>query len=165
MSSQTTKELAKQNRAAKISKSEKITNDFLLQFAYSIILFMVVTYIYNASVRLSFGWEMSEPVMRAGMVLCAVSALAGIAFAVLAKLKGRNGFKITSIYCFVTAAAMGWCCVLEKILYRFPAIWSHINRIRMILMMFGFIALSVVVELAVYFIRIYRLKHAGKKRK
>ena len=61
MSSQTTKELAKQNRAAKISKSEKITNDFLLQFAYSIILFMVVTYIYNASVRLSFGWEMSSP--------------------------------------------------------------------------------------------------------
>ncbi|MCK9478938.1 MAG: hypothetical protein M0R40_05485 [Firmicutes bacterium] len=157
------------NRKYKVTQSEKIANDFLLQFAYAIASSILLLYIYNASL-FRYGGALGSAMPKILWALFGVSAAVGALYIALWKKQSRNGYKVAAIYFFVTAAGFFWCVALQPIFYyltRFmPFIKYLANTKRLIEMLFILIGLSLIVEIAVYLYRMKNLKNKKiKKRK
>jgi hypothetical protein len=159
----------------RISKSEKIANDFLLQFAYAIAASILLLYIYNASL-FKYGGNLGSAMPKILWVLFGLAAAGGIVFIVLWRLKKVNGYKIAAIYSFSTAAGFFWCVALQPFFYFLkrlnPFLENSIitswivsaleylaNTKRLMEMLFILIGVSLVVEIIVY---LYRMKNIKK---
>ncbi len=145
----------------RISKAEKIANDFLLQFAYAIAASIVLLFIYNGSL-FKYGGGIGSAMPKILWTFFGLFSVAGVTFIWLWKRKKRNGFKITAIYFFVTAGGFFWCVGLQQIAYflsQYISFFSYFaNTKRLMEMLFGLIGISVVAEIFIYFYRLKNLK-------
>jgi len=149
------------NKAQRVAKTEKIVNDFLLQLTYAILSSILLLFLYNGRLfRYGNGVGAAMPTIL--WTLFGISLIIGIIYICLWKTNKRNGYKIFSIYMFVTSAGFFWCIGIEKIAYYLSKIipfFSYFaNAKRLMEMLFIIIALSLPVEIVVYFIRIKKLK-------
>ena len=159
-------------KTQRVGKREKISNDFLLQFAYNIAASILLMYIYNSRLyRYGSGIGMAMPVLLwSGFGLFAAAAAA---YAVLWRLKGRNGYKVAAIYLGATALGFFWCIGVQVIAawlaYRvglFPPFFGFFaNAAKQIQMLFYAVALAVAVEIGFYIYRMRQLSKAVKKKR
>ena len=144
------------NKKTKLDKSEKISNDFLLQFAYSIASSIVLLFVYNASL-FRYGGGIGSAMPKVLWVLFGIFVLLGSYYICMWRKTDRNGFKITAIYMFVTAVGFFWCVGLQQIPYylkRFiPSLSYFANTERLMRILFILLGLSVIVEIVVYLLR------------
>lgn len=152
------------NKKHKISMTEKIANDFLLQFAYGIASSIVLIFIYNASL-FRYGGAIGSAMPKVLWTLFGISLAGGVAYVGAWRKTKRNGFKIAAIYLFVTAAGFFWCVGLQKIAFYLksfiPSLGYFANTKRLMEMLFIVIGLSIVVEIVVYWYRLRALR--GKR--
>lgn len=149
------------DKRVRISRGEKIANDFLLQFAYGIASSIILLFIYNASL-FKYGGEIGSAMPKMLWVLFALFAIAGVVFTVLWKRDDRHGFKIAAIYFYVTAGGFFWCVGLQQIAYflkqYIPFIGYFANTKRLMEILFIIIGLSIIAEIGAYFYRMRNLK-------
>ncbi|OQB13854.1 MAG: hypothetical protein BWY15_01482 [Firmicutes bacterium ADurb.Bin193] len=147
------------DKKTRISKKEKIANDFLLQFAYAIAASIVLLFLYNARL-FKYGDKIGAAMGTVMWVLFGVFFVgAAVAFA-LWKKNGRNTYKIAGIYLLATSAGFFWCEGVQKIaqfLRRFIPFLSYFNNTKRLMeMLFYIIGLSIVAGIGAYFYRINR---------
>lgn len=147
----------KVKKAEKIAMEEKIVNDFLLQFAYSIFSAMLLMYIYNGRM-FKYGADICLAMPKVIWVLFGIFAVLGIVFLVLNKTKNNNGYKIASIYSFISAAGMFWCIGFETIFDLLHLSVPFYSAQRAMISLFIIIGIATVVEFVMYFVRSAKLK-------
>lgn len=156
------------DKKVRVSKGEKIANDFLLQFAYGIASSIILLFIYNGSL-FKYGGGIGSAMPKVLWSLFALCAVAGAVFMLLYKKKNINGYKIAAIYLFVSACGFFWCVGLQQIAYYIkqfiPFAGFFANTKRLMEMLFIIIGLSVIAEIGVYFYRIKKLKTKRVKNK
>ncbi len=147
----------KKEKALKTVTKEKIVNDFLLQFTYSIFAAMLLMYIYNGRMfKYGNGIGLAMPAII--WTLFGIFAVLGIIFVYKYKTNEKNGFKTAAIYMFISAAGMFWCIGFETIMDLFNITIPFYNARKMMLVLFIAIAASAVVEFVMYFVRSAKVK-------
>ena len=140
-------------------KNEKVINDFLLQFAYTLMIGVISIFMYNAS-NFMYGdaaYKASNKLMWTAFTITLVLC---IAFAVLYILKKQSKHKTLSIYSFVTAVVAFWYVGVQEIVYRLkiPFVSSFFTGTpKIILCIFPMLGIAIIAEFAVYFIRYYKI--------
>lgn len=147
----------RKDKAIKSITKEKIVNDFLLQFTYSIFAAMLLMYIYNGRM-FKYGNGVGAAMPAIIWTLFAIFAVLGIYFVYKYKTKRKSGFKTAAIYMFVSAAGMFWCIGFETVMNIFNIRIPFYNARRAMLLLFCVIGLSAVIELIVYFVRSAKIK-------
>jgi magnesium-transporting ATPase (P-type) len=140
-------------------KNEKVINDFLLQFAYTLMIGVISIFMYNAAnFRYGSGaYDFSNKLM---WIVFAISLILCILFAALYKIKSNGKYKITSIYALVTALVAFWYVGVQEVVYRLNIAFLSkffTGAPKIILCIFPALGLALVVEFAVYFIRYYSI--------
>ncbi len=148
---------SKENKAKKAAIQEKIVNDFLLQFTFSIVSAMLLLYIYNGRL-FKYGSSVGNSMPAFIWTLFAVFAVLGIIFTYFYKNKGKGSFKVAAIYMFVLCAGMFWCIGFETLFNLFNIVIPFFNVKRAMEALFILIGISVVVEFVIYFIRNAKVK-------
>lgn len=148
---------SKDLKAKKIALKDKIVNDFLLQFTYSILGAMLLMYIYNGRL-FKYGSSVGNAMPALIWTLFGIFAVLGIIFVYLYKNKNNNTYKVISIYMFVSCAGMFWCIGFETLFNLFNIVVPFYNAKRAMEVLFIILGVSVVVEFIVYFIRNAKLK-------
>ncbi len=148
---------SKEIKAKKAAMQEKIVNDFLLQFTFSILSAMLLMYIYNGRL-FKYGSSVGNSMPAFIWILFGVFAVLGIIFTYLYKNKGKNGFKVAAIYMFILCAGMFWCIGFETLFNLFNIVVPFFNAKRAMEALFILIGVSVVVEFVIYFIRSAKVK-------
>jgi len=145
----------------RISKSEKIANDFLLQLTYAILSSIALLFIYNGRL-FKYGNDIGASMPAFLWAMFIISAIIGIGLLYLWKTKAKNIYKVSAIYAFVTSGGFFWCIGLEKIAYYLgkyiPFLKYFANSKRLLDILFIVIGLSVPVGIANYFYRIKMIK-------
>lgn len=144
-------------KAQNALKEEKIVNDFLLQFAYSIFATMLLMYIYNGRM-FKYGADICVAMPAVIWILFGVFAVLGIVFMFLHKAKDKGGFKTAAIYMFITAGGMFWCIGFETLFDLLKISVPFYNAQRAMLSLFVIIAVATVIEFIMYFVRSAKLK-------
>ena len=144
----------------KKQKHEKIVNDLLLQFAYTLTAFVLTIVMFNAIAQFRYGHSGYLAARGFMWVLFGVSIALGILFVSLYNTKkSKLGFKTTAIYSFVTAAFAFWFVGAEQIpfyLQKFiPFMGIFTGTYKVVFAMFPILSFAVIVEFVVYFIRYY----------
>ncbi len=147
----------KVKKAELIAKEEKIVNDFLLQFAYSIFSAMLLMYIYNGRM-FKYGADICLAMPAIIWTLFGIFAVLGIVFTVLHKLKDKGSYKIAAIYMFISAAGMFWCIGFETLFDLLHISIPLYSAQRAMLSLFIIIGIATVVEFVMYFVRYAKLK-------
>lgn len=149
------------DRAFVTEKREKITNDLLLQFAYTLTICVLSIYVYNATALVQYGNSMLYGTRGVLWVLFFVFLVLGIFFTCLYKTKNKDVFKNCFVYSFVTAFFMFWYVGLEKIpfyMQKYIPFLSHFSgRTKVLIMIFPVLGILAVLEFVIYFVRYYRL--------
>ncbi len=148
-------------------ENEKIINDFLLQFAYTLTIGVISIFVYNALGVFGYGLDVYNGTKTFIWILFALSLAAGISLSVLYKINSKNKLKISAVYSFITAAVTFWYVGLEKIPYALKDVIPFMAKFsgsqRVIFAIFPLLGIALIAEFAVYFVRYYSLN--GKKRK
>lgn len=166
-SSKPKKSIDKSERIDIAKKNEKIINDLLLQFAYTLTICVLTIFVFNATAEFKYGLSAYDAVRGFMWVLFAAAIITGIIFAVMYKNKNRAGYKTMSIYSFVTAVVAFWYVGVEKIPYYLqnyiPFFSNFTGTYKVVFAMFPLLGIAVIVEFAVYFVRYYTLNSKKKK--
>lgn len=147
----------KVKKAEKITIEEKIVNDFLLQFAYSIFAAMLLMYIYNGRM-FKYGADICLAMPKVIWVLFGIFLVLGIVFMWLHKTKDVSGYKVASIYSFISAAGMFWCIGFETFFDLLHISVPFYSAQRAMLSLFVIIGIATVIEFVMYFVRSAKLK-------
>lgn len=165
-SKQTKHEILK-DKAFIAKQNEKIINDFLVQFAYTLAIGVLSIFVYNAIGAFNYGLGAYNFTRVFIWIIFAISLAFGILFVSLAKIKKRVNYKISAIYSFVTAAVAFWYVGVEKIVYYtksfIPLLEKFSGSQRIVFAIFPMLAVAVAVEFAVYFVRYYSLNSKKKR--
>lgn len=155
-------QITKADRSKSAAKNEKIINDLLLQFAYTLSIAVLTIFVFNARGKYLYGHGAYVATRTAMWILFGLALVLGIVWAVLYKNKNRTGFKTASVYSFITAFVAFWYVGLEKILFGLKISW-YTGTYQILKLLFPLIAVAAIAEFAVYFVRYYTLN--GKKKK
>lgn len=155
------------DKAIMARENEKIINDFLLQFAYTLTIGVISIFVYNALGVFGYGLDVYNSTKALIWVMFGVSLVAGISLAVLYKINGKNKMKISAIYSFITAVVMFWYVGVEKIPYALkefiPFMEKFAGSQKVIFAAFPLLGIALVAEFVVYFVRYYSLN--GRKKR
>ena len=156
----------KAERLTMAAKNEKIINDLLLQFAYTLTLFVLTIFVFNATAAYKYGQGAYTTTRSLMWVLFGVGLALGILFVFLYKNKGKASYKTTSVYSFITAAVAFWYVGVEKIPYYLqniiPFFSKFVGTYKAVFAMFPLLGIALVAEFAVYFVRYYSLNSKKK---
>lgn len=144
-------------KAKKAAIQEKIVNDFLLQFSFSIFSAMLLMYIYNGRL-FKYGSAIGNFMPALIWTLFVVFAVLGIFFTYLYKNKSKNSFKVASIYMFILCAGLFWCIGFETLFNITNIVVPFYNAKRSMEVLFILIGISIVAEFVIYFIRNAKVK-------
>lgn len=147
----------KKDKALKNLTKEKIVNDFLLQFTYSIFAAMLMLYIYNGRM-FKYGAGIGTAMPAIIWTLFGIFAVLGIYFIYMYKTKQRSGFKTAAVYMFISAAGMFWCIGVETFMNISRISLPFYNARRAMLVLFMVIGIATVVEFIAYFVRYAKIK-------
>lgn len=150
------------NNMTKKQCSEKIVNDLLLQFAYTLTAFVLTIIMFNAIAQFRYGHSGYLAARGFMWALFGVSLALGIFFVCLYNnKKSKIGYKTTAIYSFITAAFAFWFVGAEQIPFYLQKIIPFMGKFtgtyKVVFAMFPILAVAVIVEFAVYFYRYYTL--------
>ena len=161
------KQFDRSERAVIAKQNEKIINDFLLQFAYTLTMCVITIFAFNALASYRYGAGAYTATRFASWTLFVVCLAVGIILTVLYKLKKKDVTKTAAIYSYVTALIMFWYVGVEKIPYYLqnvmPFMSNFTGTYKTILSLFPLLGIALVAEFVVYFIRYYSLN--GKKKR
>lgn len=161
------KQFNRPERAAIAKQNEKIINDFLLQFAYTLTVCVITIFAFNSLGAFKYGLGAYNAAKFMSWTFFVICLAAGIISTVMYKLKGKDILKTFSIYSYVTAFVMLWYVGVEKIPYYLqniiPFMSKFIGTYKVILAMFPLLGIALVAEFVVYFVRYYSLN--GKKKR
>lgn len=145
----------------RVSKSEKIANNFLLQLTYAILSSIVLLFVYNGRV-FKYGNDIGLAMPAFLWTMFILMAIIGAVLLYLWKTKQKNTYKISAIYSFITSAGFFWCIGLEKIAYYLgnfiPFFKYFANAERSIKYLFIIIGLSIPIGIANYFFQVRKIK-------
>ncbi len=153
------------NKAVIAKQNERIINDFLLQFAYTLSIGVLTIFIYNGMGIYAYGAETYGIMKTIVNILAGVSFALGIFSTVWYKLKNKTGYKVLGIYSFITTA-ISLIYISDKIvgLLKIDIIDNLYPSIeRAIFAVFPLLGIALVAEFAVYFIRYYNVNSKKKK--
>lgn len=154
-------------RVVVAKKNEKIINDFLLQFAYTLTICVITIFVFNAMGAYKYGHGAYTATRFISWTLFVICLALGIISTVMYKLKGKGINKTAAIYSYVTAFVMFWYVGIEKIPYYLqnviPFMSNFTGTYKVILAMFPLLGIALVAEFVIYFIRYYSLN--GKKKR
>ena len=157
----------KPERAVVAKQNEKIINDFLLQFAYTLTMCVITIFAFNALGSVNYGYGTYTTIKFVSWTLFVVCLAVGIILTVMYKLKNKDVTKTAAIYSYVTAFVMFWYVGVEKIPYYLQNIIPFMSKFtgtyNIILAMFPLLGIALIAEFVVYFVRYYSLN--GKKKK
>lgn len=153
------------DKAAAARQNEKIINDFLLQFAYTLTIGVISIFMYNAA-NYMYGYGAYNFSSKLMWSVFAITAVLCIVFAVLYKLKEQNKYKTMSVYSFVTAVIAFWYVGVQEVVYRLKI--SFLSNFftgapKIILCIFPLLGIALVAEFVVYFVRYYKINRKKKK--
>lgn len=147
-------------------KNEKIINDLLLQFAYTLTICVFTIFIYNATVNISYGTGMYYATRGFSWAMVAISLIVGVLCLVLYRKDQKSIQKTVAIYSFVTALVMFWYVGVEKIPYYLqnvmPFFSNFVGTYKAVTALFPLLGIAVIAEFVVYFVRYYSVN--GKKK-
>ena len=109
------KQFDRSERAVIAKQNEKIINDFLLQFAYTLTMCVITIFAYNAIAAVNYGSDTARTMRFISWALFVVCLAVGIILTVVYKLKKKDVTKTAAIYSYVTALIMFWYVGVEKI--------------------------------------------------
>ncbi len=146
-------------KATLAKRNEKVVNDFLLQFAYTLLIGVVSIFMYNAANFMygDNGYRASHKLMWG---VFAITLVLCIIFAVVYKLNKQNKHKIMSIYSLVTAVVAFWYVGVQEIVYRIkiPFLSNFFTGApKIVLCIFPILGVALVIEFVVYFVRYYKV--------
>lgn len=148
-------------------QNEKIINDFLVQFAYTLTIGVISIFVYNAIGAFNYGLAAYNFTKTFVWIAFAFALALGIIFTVMAIIKKKKSLKISAVYSFVTAAIAFWYVGVEKVVYYTKSFIPFLEKFsgsqRIVFAVFPMLAVAVAVEFIVYFVRYYSVN--GKKRK
>ncbi len=146
-------------KATLAKRNEKVINDFLLQFAYTLTIGVISIFMYNAS-NFMYGDAAYRASNKFMWGLFALTLVLCIAFLVLYILKKQNKHKTLAIYSFATAAVAFWYVGVQEIVYglKVPFVSKFFTGApKIILCIFPLLGIALAVEFIVYFIRYYKI--------
>ena len=109
-------------KAVIAQKNEKVINDFLLQFAYTLLIGVITIFAYNGIANISYGVETYESMVSFMKLAAIVMFVIGIISLVWGIIKKKHGFKILSIYSFITT-----------VVFDFPSyVWYFVFFVRLV---------------------------------
>jgi len=148
-------------RNERVSKSEKIANDFLLQLTYAILSSIALLFIYNGRV-FKYGNDIGLAMPAFLWTMFVLTGLLGIFLLYLWKTKAKNIYKVTAIYAFVTSGGFFWCVGVQEIANYLgnliPLFKYFANSERLIRLLFIIIILSIPAGIANYYFQIKKIK-------
>lgn len=140
-------------------RNEKVINDFLLQFAYTLLIGVVSIFAYNGIANISYGYETHIAMIDFMKAIAIITFVIGIVSLIWSIIKKKNGFKILSIYSFITTVFALWCIsdkIVDKLNIGFITnLYPSITK--MLLLIFPLLGIALIAEFAVYFIRYYKI--------
>ncbi|GEM_PF-2389757 len=149
----------KTNKNVSYTYVEKITNDLLIQFAYTLVVAVLTIFVFNATGVFKYGIDTYNFVRGACWVLFALFAVGGVVALIFYKSKDIHKLKTLSIYSFITALVMFWYVGVEKIPYYLKGIIPVLNKVsgtyKVIFCMFPLLGVAIIAEFVAYFIRYY----------
>ena len=155
------------DKAVIAKQNDKIIGDFLLQFAYTLLVGVVSIFVYNSLGLVNYGlgtYNVTKTIMWA---LFVISIISGIVLTILTIIKKNNAYKIPAIYSFVTAFVTFWYVGVEKVVFYGKSVLPFLNGFsgsqKILFTAFPLLAVALVAEFTVYFVRYYSLN--GKKKK
>lgn len=158
-----------QDKAAVAKQNEKIINDLLLQFAYTLTVGVISIFVYNAIGMVKYGVGAYSASVIFMWVLFAISLVGGIASTVLSIIKSKKNIKTLSIYLYITAFVSFWCVGFQKVVVALKGVFPFLDIFtgpdKIILVLFPMLAVALVVEFVVYFVRYYSLNSKKKNNK
>ncbi len=148
-------------------QNEKIINDFLVQFAYTLSIGVLSIFVYNAIGAFNYGLGAYNFTRVFVWVAFALALILGIVFTTVATIKKKRNFKISAVYAFITAAVAFWYVGVEKVVFYSKSFIPFLERFsgsqRIVFAVFPMLAVAIVVEFIVYFVRYYSLNSKKKK--
>lgn len=161
------KHFDKPERAVIAKQNEKIINDFLLQFAYTLTMCVVTIFVFNALGAFKYGLGAYTTTKFIVWTLFVVCLALGIFSTVMYKLRNKDIQKTSAIYYYITSFVMFWYVGVEKIPYYLQNVLPFMSKFtgtyKVILALFPLLGIALVAEFVVYFIRYYSLN--GKRKK
>ena len=148
-------------KAVIAQKNEKVINDFLLQFAYTLLIGVITIFAYNGIANLSYGIETYESMNSFMKYAAIVMFVIGIISLIWGIIKKKHGFKILSIYSFITTVVFMWYIsdrIVDFINIQFLTdLYRSFGSLKIILSLFPLLGIAIVAEFVVYFIRYYKI--------
>ena len=148
-------------KAVIAQKNEKVINDFLLQFAYTLLIGVITIFAYNGIANISYGVETYESMVSFMKLAAIVMFVIGIISLVWGIIKKKHGFKILSIYSFITTVVFMWYIsdkIVDFINVQFLSdLYRSFGSLKIILSLFPLLGIAIVAEFVVYFIRYYKI--------
>lgn len=161
------KQFNRPERAAIAKQNEKIINDFLLQFAYTLTICVITIFAFNALGAFKYGLSAYTATKFVAWALFVICLALGIFSTIMYKISNKDILKTTSIYCYVSSLVMFWYVGVEKIPYYLQNVLPFMSKFtgtyKVILALFPLLGIALVAEFVVYFIRYYSLN--GKRKK
>ena len=155
------------DKAVVAKQNEKIINDFLLQFAYTLTIGVISIFVYNATGVFQYGMGAYNFTRTFMWVLFAAALVAGITFTVLNIIKGKKPLGLPAVYSFVTSAVAFWFVGVEKVVYYSKAVIPFLEKFasaqKITFAIFPLLGIAIVAEFIVYFARYYSLNSKKKK--
>ena len=149
-------------KAVIAQKNEKVINDFLLQFAYTLLIGVITIFAFNGIANYSYGPETYGSMVNFMKIAAIVTFIIGIVSLICGIIKKKHGFKILSIYSFITTVVFMWYIsdkIVDMINISFITnLYKSIGGIyNFMLLLFPVLGLAVVAEFIVYFVRYYKV--------
>jgi len=153
----------KQEKAILAKKNEKVINDFLLQFAYTLLIGVITIFAFNGIANYSYGPETYMSMIKFMKTAAIVTFVIGIASLIWGIIKKKHGFKILAIYSFITTVVFMWYVshdIVDMLNISFITdLYRSIGINKFTLLLFPVLGLAIVAEFVVYFIRYYKINH------
>ncbi len=156
------------DKAVMARENEKIINDFLLQFAYTLTIGVISIFIYNALGIFGYGLDVYNGTRALMWTIFGICFAGGIALTILYIIKGKNRVKISAVYLYATAFVAFWYVGVEKIFFALKGIIPFMEKFassqKIIFAIFPLLGIAIIAEFAVYFARYYSLNGKRKRR-
>ena len=148
-------------KAILAKRNEKIVNDFLRQLAYTLLIGVVTIFAFNGIASYSYGGETYNTMVNFMKGAAIVAFVIGIVSLVWGIINKKHGFKILSIYSFVSTIVFMWYIsheIVDAINITFISdLYSNFGIYKFTLLLFPLLGVAVVAEFAVYFVRYYKI--------
>lgn len=150
-----------QDKAVVAKQNEKIINDLLLQFAYTLTVGVLAIFVYNAIGMVKYGVGACKVSIVLMWALFILSVVGGIVCTAVGIIKKKKNLRTLEIYLYITAIVSFWVVGFQKVVVLLKGVLPFLDAFtgheKIILAMFPMLGIALVVEFVVYFVKYYSI--------